>query len=139
MSVTIHIDYRGNLRCEASRPEVAHGVVTDVPQDGGGKGEYLSPTDLVAAALGSCVMTVLAIVTQRSNLDLSGAQVRVVKQMCHAPVRRIGALRVTVIIPPGLTISSPDRQRIERAARACPVKHSLHPDVDVSVEIVYPE
>ena len=91
----------------------------------------MSSTDLLGVALGSCVMTVMGIVVRRGGLDLSGAKVRVLKDMSTAPVARISLLEVTVTLPKGLRCSPADRAKLERAAHACPVKNSLHPDVNV--------
>lgn len=139
MSVTFHIDYQGNLRCVATRSDSTQVLTTDVPQDGGGKGEYFSPSDLVAVAVGTCIMSVLGIVTQRGGASVCGLQIQVVKVMASLPVRRIGELKVTVIMPAGQEIPRAERMRLERAVHACPVKQSLHPDVKVSVEFVYPD
>src|SRR5690606_31555260 len=96
-------------------------------------GESFSPTDLVATALAGCILTTMAIVAQRHNIDLSGATVHVTKEMVTTPQRRIGRLPVTVRIPHAP--AAEDRQRLENAARSCPVHRSLHPDVDAPITI----
>ena len=96
-----------------------------------GKGESFSPTDLVATALGTCIITTMGIVAQRHGIDLNGTKVRVEKHMVIAPVRRIGRLPVEIHVPHEL--SAEDRQRLENAAVTCPVHKSLHPDVDAPV------
>ena len=96
-----------------------------------GKGESFSPTDLVATALGTCIITTMGIVAQRHNIDLSGTKVRVEKHMITAPVRRIGRLPVEIHVP--LEVSAEDRQRLENAATHCPVHKSLHPDIEAPV------
>lgn len=111
--------------------------MTDAPVDNGGKGEQFSATDLVATALGSCILTVMGLVAQRSGLDLTGTRVQVVKHMTAAPLRRIGALEVAVTFPPGRVPSMDDRRKLERTADTCPVKKSLHPDLQVSLVFTY--
>jgi putative redox protein len=143
MSVQIDVIYEGQLHCRASHGPSGASLVTDAPVDNGGKGESFSPTDLVATALGACVLTIMGLVAQRHNLDLAGTKVHVVKEMVGpqvgSPVRRIGSLRIVVTLPKGLTLSAEDRKRLEGGAAACPVKQSLHPEVKVTLEFVYPQ
>ncbi len=75
---------------------------------------------------------------QRNKLDIEGLQVQVIKEMTADPVRRIGALKTRLVFPSGKPLSITDRAKLEAAARACPVKQSLHPDVKTPVEFVYP-
>lgn len=138
MAVEINILYEGNLRCQAAHGPSRQTLVTDAPTDNGGKGEAFSPTDLVATALGSCLVTIMGLVAQRQNWDLTGTQVRVIKEMTANPVRRIGALKVTVTMPPGRRLLPADQAKLEQAAWACPVKQSLHPDVQVEIQFIYP-
>jgi putative redox protein len=105
--------------------------LTDAPKDNLGKGESFSPTDLVATALGSCLVTMMGIAAQRMEIDLSGTRVVVVKEMVTAPIRRIGRLATTIHVP--LKLTAEQRQKLENAARACPVHQSLHPDVQAPV------
>ncbi len=139
MAVEIDITYTGDLRCEAVHRPSASRIETDAPLDNGGKGALFSPTDLVAAALGTCVVTIMGKVAARHGWDIRGTRVHVVKEMAAAPERHIGVLRTTVTLPPGRKWSDADRQRLARAADTCPVKQSLHPDVQTLMEFVYPE
>ena len=129
--VEIQIAYLGELRCQATHGPSGVKLVTDAPVDNMGKGESFSPTDLVATALGSCMLTIMGIVAQRHKLDLSGTRVKVTKEMATTPVRRIGRLPVEIHVPG--EISAEDRQRLEQAAYTCPVHKSLHPDIDSPV------
>ncbi len=131
--VEITATYEGQLHCTATHGPSRGTLGTDAPRDNMGKGETFSPTDLVATALGTCVLTTMAIVAQRQNLEIAGATVRVEKHMTTAGPRRIARLPVTVRVPG--TFSDEDRQRLEHAARACPVHKSLHPDIDAPVTI----
>jgi putative redox protein len=134
MSVTVVVAYEGSLHCTATHGPSQQTLSTDAPVDNGGSGAAFSPTDLVAAALGSCMLTIMGKVAQRDGLDLAGTHVSVVKEMVAQPTRRIGALRVLVTLPSGSRLSPADRSKLEKAAAACPVKQSLHPDVQVTVE-----
>jgi putative redox protein len=134
MGVEIDIVYQGELRCQATHGPSKNTVITDAPVDNGGKGAAFSPTDLVATATGTCMLTIMGLVAQRSGLDLNGTCVHVVKEMVADPVRRIGALTVRITLPAGRDLSVEDRAKLERAALTCPVKQSLHPDLKVTVE-----
>ena len=139
MAVTIDIAYVGDLHTEAVHGPSGNRLLTDAPVDNGGKGEAFSPTDLVATALGTCLVTVMGIVAQRHQLDMAGTRVRVVKDMTSAPLRRIGALTATISVPSGARLSASDRALLERTAHTCPVRQSLHPDVNVTMTFAYGE
>ncbi|MGD0464465.1 MAG: OsmC family protein [Tepidisphaeraceae bacterium] len=129
--VEIQIVYEGKLRCSATHVDSGAKLMTDAPKDNMGKGESFSPTDLVATALGSCLITIMGIAAQRMEIDLSGTRVVVVKEMVTAPVRRIGRLATTIHVP--LKLTAEQRQKLENAAMTCPVHRSLHPDVQTPV------
>jgi putative redox protein len=131
--VQIDIAYRGQLRCEAKHGPSGVTLFTDAPVDNHGKGESFSPTDLVATALGTCMLTIMGIQAERHKLDLAGTTVKVTKEMVTAPVRRIGKLTVEIHVP--REISPEDQVRLQNAAMACPVHKSLHPDVDTPITI----
>lgn len=138
MAVEIDIGYEGDLHCVATHGPSGERLRTDAPVDNGGRGELFSPTDLLATALGACLVTIMGIVAKRLGLDIAGTRVHVAKEMVADPVRRVGSLAVTVTLPPGQALSLPDRARLERAAHTCPVKQSLHPDTVVSLRFEYP-
>ena len=135
MAVEINIVYQGNLRCIATHGPSKQVLSTDAPVDNGGKGEAFSPTDLVATGLGACVMTIMDLVARRSGLDLTGMKVHVIKEMASTPVRRIASLQAVVSLPQGLALSAADRAKLEHAAQTCPVKQSLHPDIQVTIRL----
>jgi putative redox protein len=139
MAVEIDINYEGELHCRATHGPSKQTLATDAPVDNGGRGEAFSPTDLVAGALGTCLVTIMGLVARHSDLDITGTRVHVVKEMSTDPVRRIGKITVRVTLPKGKRFSQTDRARLEQAARACPVMASLHPNVSVVTEFVYPE
>jgi putative redox protein len=129
--VEIQIVYQGKLRCSATHVDSGATLLTDAPKDNMGNGESFSPTDLVATALGTCMLTVMGIAAQRMEIDLSGTTVTVTKEMVLAPTRRIGRLSVTFRVP--LSLAPEQRQKLENAAMTCPVCKSLHPDVEIPV------
>jgi putative redox protein len=134
MAVEITGRYTGNLKMELEHgPSGAH-LKTAAPVDNRGDGSSFSPTDLVAAALGSCIVTTMAIVAEREGIDFTTASFRIEKHMQNDP-RRIAMLPVVVHMPPGLT---PDqRTKLERAGHTCPVHKSLLPEIEKKIEFVY--
>ena len=135
--VKIDIIYEGNLHCRLKHGPSGQEIMTDAPVDHMGKGEFFSPTDLAAAALGSCMMTVMAISAQKHSIELKGTKVEVAKEMINEPVRRIDKLTVQFFMPKGLEPSK--RLLLERAAHSCPVYKSFHPDVEIAISFQYPD
>lgn len=131
MTVEIRLEYQGDLRVRAGHGPSGTQLVTDAPLDNQGRGESFSPTDLVATALGACMLTIMGIVAQRHGIDLRGASARVEKHMVADPQRRIGRLPVVIRVPARL--SAEQQKLLERAALTCPVHHSLDPRIDKSV------
>jgi putative redox protein len=127
--VKIDISYQGQLHCEAVHGPSGAKLATDAPKDNHGKGEAFSPTDLVATALGTCMLTVMGIVAQRHNISLEGVTASVVKEMAASPARRIGKLTVQINVPGNL--DQEQRKLLENAAHTCPVHKSLHPEIDI--------
>jgi putative redox protein len=131
MAVEISLVYQGQLRCLATHGPSGVQVTTDAPLDNCGRGESFSPTDLVAAALGACMLTIMGIVGDRHQMDLSGVEVKVEKHMVATPVRRIAALPVTISVPG--EFSAEEKERLEKAALTCPVHQSLGEGIDIPV------
>lgn len=130
--VEITAVYEGQLHCTAAHGPSGATLPTDAPKDNMGKGEAFSPTDLVATALGTCMLTTMAIVARRHEIELAGARVRVTKEMVAQPTRRIGTLGVEIVLA-NADLGDDDRKRLENAALHCPVHRSLHPDVQIPV------
>ena len=131
--VEIDARYDGGKKCSLVHQEGA-ALQTDAPKDIGGEASAFSPTDLVAAALASCVLTTVAMYAERHALNLDGMTAHVGKEMTKSP-RRIGYLPLTVHLPASVTEDV--RPHIERIAHACPVHASLHPDIDAPIALVY--
>ena len=111
--------YEGSLRTRAVHIASGSTIVTDAPTDNNGKGEAFSPTDLVATSLASCMLTIMGIIAERDGIDLKGAHAEVEKVMSKNP-RRISKVGIRIHLN-GHLINPPDRDRLERAARHCPV------------------
>jgi len=129
--------YEGSLRTKAVHIASGSTIVTDAPTDNNGKGEAFSPTDLVATSLASCMLTIMGIIAERDGIDLKGAHAEVEKVMSKNP-RRISKVGIKIHLN-GHLINPPDRDRLERVARHCPVGGSLHPEIEEEVIFVYDE
>ena len=130
---TIQTLYLGDLRTEITHVQSGNRVITDAPTDNNGKGEYISPTDMVAAALGSCMLTLMGIAARRLEIDLKGTRVEIQKVMAAEP-RRIAEIRLDFYLPGDY--SDKDKKILQGAAETCPVGKSLHPDIRQAVTAV---
>ena len=115
--------YSGKLRCASIHALSGSVLETDAPTDNQGKGERFSPTDLIATALSTCIMTIMGIVAERHNWDLKGCTARVEKVMATDPPRKIALLEVWIELPPH--IDDRARRILQKSAENCPVKLSL--------------
>lgn len=130
--MTSQIIYKGGLRTSAIHLQSNTEIETDAPTDNQGKGERFSPTDLMATALGTCMITTMAIKANTMNIVLDGTKVDVTKIMVSDP-RRIGKLIAHVSLPAHLNLDEKQKEILERTARTCPVERSLHPDIELDM------
>ncbi|WP_126971237.1 OsmC family protein [Gynurincola endophyticus] len=130
--MTSTIVYDGNLRTVCTHLNSGNVIETDAPLDNQGNGERFSPTDLVATALGSCMLTIMGIKAREMNIDLKGVKIEVEKIMKADP-RRIGGINLTFSFPATLELDEKSRTILERAARTCPVAYSIHPDIETNI------
>jgi putative redox protein len=133
--VAIQVEYQGDLHCRAVHGPSRAELTTDAPTDNQGRGESFSPTDLVATALGTCMLTMMGILARTLDIDISGATATVEKEMTSAAPRRIQSLTVRIHVPRSL--ASEDQQKLERAAHTCPVHRSLHPDIHTPITFTW--
>ena len=124
--------YLSNLRTQATHVQSGSTVETDAPTDNNGKGERFSPTDTIAVALGSCMVTVMAIEARKHGVDFEGMTWEVTKEMAASP-RRIQRL-VIKIEWPNAPADLPLIERLKQIGLRCPVALSLHPEVEQVVE-----
>lgn len=129
--VEIDIAYEGKLHCSAAHVPSGTRISTDAPKDNHGLGQSFSPTDLLATALGTCMMTIMGIVSTKNGVDLTGTSIRVLKEMTPQPPRRVAKLTVELTVPKD--VPQDKRPALENAAHTCPVRLSIHPDIEVPV------
>jgi putative redox protein len=131
--MTSQIIYKGGLRTMATHLQSGTIIETDAPTDNQGKGERFSPTDLVAVALGTCMVTTMAIKARTMDIQLDDTRIEVTKIMVSDP-RRIGKIVVHLFFPDTLNLDEKTKEILERTARTCPVERTLHPDVELDMQ-----
>ena len=133
--VEITVRYEGDLRCTAKHGPSGTTLLTDAPVDNHGKGEAFSPTDLLAAALPACMMTIMGIVAAREGIDLRGMTATTTKVMSTDAPRRIASLHTNITLP--IAADHPHRGKLEQAAHTCPVHKSLRESIEADVTFMY--
>lgn len=137
--MTSTILYKGDLRTEMMHLGSGSKVETDAPLDNQGKGERFSPTDLVATALGACMLTIMGIAARTHGMDIDGTRMDIEKGMVADPQRRIGRIGIRIIMPQNGHYDTKARAILEKAALTCPVYLSLHENVEKAIEWVWPD
>jgi putative redox protein len=135
MAVHIDVSYKGDLHCVAEHQPSHDMLPTDAPVDNKGKGRHFSPTDLLATALGTCMLTTMGIVAQARGVNMAGAQAHVVKEMGLQPKRFISTLTVHIHMPLG--IADEHKPFLQQAAETCPVALSLSPHTQIHLTLTY--
>ncbi len=129
--MTASIVYEGMLRCRAEHIQSRSVIETDAPSDNKGKGERFSPTDTVCVALGTCIITTMAIRSADMGINLNGTAIKVTKHMLSEP-RRIGGIDIDLDLS-RVEITEKDKELMEKIGNTCPVARSLHPDMKVTI------
>lgn len=132
---TSKVKYNGQLRTTATHLRSNNEIITDAPVDNNGKGEAFSPTDLMATALSSCLITIMGIKANQMGIDIDGTESSVTKIMSASP-RRIAEIKVEVIMP-DRAYSDKDKKILEAAALTCPVGLSLHPETKQTITFIW--
>ncbi|WP_029034995.1 OsmC family protein [Salinimicrobium terrae] len=132
--MTSKVTYLGDLRTECEHLQSNNRFITDAPVDNQGKGEAFSPTDTVATALGSCMLTIIGIKARDLGINVEGASAEITKSMAADP-RRISGIKVAITFP--TSYDEKHKKILERAAKTCPVLYSLHPDIELDISFKY--
>ena len=129
------VTYKGSLRTEAIHVQSGNTIITDAPIDNYGKGEAFSPTDLVATALASCMLTIMGIVANRNHLKINGTTAEIEKIMGANP-RRINEIKINIRF--NENFDKKTKRKLENAALTCPVSNSLSEKLNESIKFIYP-
>ena len=128
--MTSKVTYLGDLRTSSVHLQSGTEILSDAPTDNNGKGEAFSPTDLLANALGSCMMTIMAIKSRDLDVDLTGSTVEVTKIMQAEP-RKVAKLQL--VLNMSVAVDQKTKTILERTGMNCPVLLSLNPDIDKEI------
>ena len=131
---TLKTTYLGNLRTEITHLQSGSKIYTDAPLDNNGKGESASPTDLIAGALGSCMLTIMGISANVHGFSIEGATIETTKIMGTEP-RRIAEVKIIFNFPQ--SYDDKVRRIIESAVKVCPAEQSIHPDIKRTIVFNY--
>lgn len=131
--ITITTEYTGDLRTRATHLKSGETIITDAPVDNQGKGEAFSPTDLLAASLGSCMLTIMGISAREHGFDIDGTKVNITKIMGTSP-RRVQEVIIDFTFP-HMDYTPKQKKLIALAADTCPVARSLHPDLKQTIRL----
>ncbi|MBQ7907923.1 MAG: OsmC family protein [Elusimicrobiaceae bacterium] len=122
--------YIGDGKTTLTHEPTGAQIQTDLPPDNGGKGRLFSPTDLLASAFASCILTIMGKMAERNGEKLEGACIEIEKVMAQNP-RRIGEFILHITFPPYFTPSQ--KQRYLGAVQACPVHQTLREDIKITI------
>ena len=128
---TVKTTYLGDLRTENIHLQSGSKIITDAPTDNRGKGEAFSPTDLLATALGNCIMTIMGIIAMDNGIDLTGTEIEITKIMADAP-RRVSEVVLEFNFPKK-GYAEEEKRLIESVAGISPVPLSVHPDLKQTI------
>ena len=134
--MTAEIIYKGELRTDCKHTNSGTVIEADAPIDNKGNGERFSPSDLIAAALGSCIITTMAIKMEEGDIDFAGTKIDVSKVMITNP-RRVGEFVVNIHFSKSVHFDDKQKEMLQHLARACPVAKSLHPDLKQTINFFY--
>ncbi|MBM3098578.1 OsmC family protein [Gluconobacter cerinus] len=123
--------HEGGLRCRAEHEPTGMAVVTNAPQEVGGTGDTFSPSDLLSASLGGCILSIMELAARSMDTSIPGACVTVDKEMGGTP-RRIVRIEVSVQVP-GI-FDERQKRKLTAAADACPIHKALAVDAPITIE-----
>lgn len=132
--MTSKVTYLGDLRTSSIHLQSGTEILSDAPTDNHGRGETFSPTDLVANALGSCMISIMAIKSKDLDIDLVGSTVSVTKIMQAEP-RKIA--KIITVVEMSIATTEKNKTILERAAMTCPVFLSLNPDIEKEISFIW--
>lgn len=134
--VQIDIDYLGDLMCKVTHVPSGNIFFTDAPLDNNGEARYISPTDLLAASIGSCIATIMGIKAKTNNINIDGLKLTVTKEMDNLPFRRVSKLTVRIYFAHNL--NEKDYAIMQNVVNTCPVTKSLLPEIELDYQIILP-
>lgn len=130
--------YHGNLKTTARYQDTDTTVNTEMVMDGS-KQSTFEPTDLLAAALGACTLSMIGFLGEREQLNLEGLSVKITKETTDVLPKRITVLSCDITFPQGLVLTDVQKQKLERSVAGCPVRAALNPEIKINETFSYPQ
>ncbi len=127
--VTINVEYLGDLHCKVTHEPSQTSFLTDAPIDNHGRAEYISPTDLTAASIASCIATIMGIAARGRNLDIQGLRISAKKEMTNVPYRRISTIYLDIDFP--IYLDEEGKKLFVNIIKSCPVSRSLNTEIKI--------
>ena len=128
----IELEYLGDLQTHCTHEDSGAEITVDAPKEVGGAGAYFAPTDLLAASLGACMLTLMGLAAKRFGVDVKGTKVSVRKEMRTSPPGRVKTIWISIYCPK--EFNEEVTKNLITAMKTCPVHQSLHPDVEQKIE-----
>ncbi len=135
MQETIKTVYLGELRTEATHVRSGNKIITDAPVDNQGKGEYFSPTDMLAASVASCILTIMGIKARANGFIIDGATAKTWKIMAENP-RRVDEVKIEFDFSMCI-LTDKDKKILEALVKVSPVPLSVHEDMKQTVSLKF--
>lgn len=129
---TSKVKYLGELRTLSVHLKSNSELISDAPTDNQGKGQAFSPTDTVANALASCMITIMGIKANEHDWDITGTNATVTKIMTSNP-RAIGEIQIQMVVK-GVNDNEKAKTILKNAAINCPVAKSLSENINQVIE-----
>jgi len=132
---TARVASQGELRTEVIHLRSGQRFLTDAPIDNQGRGEAISPTDMLAVSLAACCLTTIEIKARTRELEIGSPEATVVKGMASSP-RSVARIEVRISLE-AKQIPLEHRAYLEDAALRCPVALSLSEHVIQEITFHY--
>ncbi len=127
----LNIQMLGNKACKVNHHACKTEIVTSTAPEYGGTLNEFSSTDLLAAALGTCIATTIDDILLRNGIPLENVEIIVTKELSVLP-KQIKFILVKIVIKQDVT----DKliHIIGKAAKTCMVHNSLSIKPEIKVE-----
>lgn len=130
---TLQLTYDGQQHATAWKEPQHKSVAIDCPFSG--KGEELSPGNLLGISVAGCMLLSMGAVALRDQLDLSGTVVDIKLSETDKPFPHVNAVKLDFNIPRDYPAA--DRQKLEKASGLCPIKASFRDETSITASFKY--
>jgi putative redox protein len=122
----IHTKYIGNSTASTETSISEKPIQTKVG--------LFDPVDLLSTSLGSCIVSYIAYISKKNNIDVSNLS-SIVNPTMNAQHTKVSDFDIIIRI--NNPISEEDKVIIEHAAKNCPVSNTIASDVKKNFTFIY--